>query len=332
METEMSGLNLTISRRSALLGATGAVAGAALLGQTGQVLAEDAKAAASGSQARLPFARFKIGGFEVTTLLDGTASSAEPQKTFGMNVPADEFAEVSAASFLPADSFTNFFTPTLVNTGKELVLFDTGMGEGARPDRGNLRSALETAGYTPEQIDIVVITHMHGDHIGGLAEGGNPAFANARYVTGAKEYDFWSKLDPAANGGAKLVAKNVTPLAEKTTFLEDGGSVVSGITAMAAAGHTPGHMIYMLESDGKQMVLTADTANHYVWSLAHPDWEVRFDMDKAAAAQTRRKVLGMLASDKIPFAGYHMPFPAVGYVDTVGDGFHYVPETYQLRL
>lgn len=328
----MTGMNLTISRRKALLGTGGAAAGAALLTAAAPVLAAAEKTAGGTSASRLPFARYSIGSFEVTTLLDGTASSGEPQKTFGMNVPADEFAAVSAASFLPADNFTNFFTPTLVNTGKELVLFDTGLGEGARPDRGNMSAALEGAGYSPDQVDIVVLTHMHPDHIGGVMEGGKPAFANARYVTGAKEYDFWSKLDPASNGAAKLVAQNIVPLADKMTFLDDGGSVVSGITGMAAGGHTPGHMIYMLESEGKQLVLTADTANHYVWSLAHPDWEVRFDMDKEAAAATRRKVLGMLASDKIAFAGYHMPFPAVGYVEAAGDGFRYVPETYQLRL
>ena len=112
----------------------------------------------------------------------------------------------------------------------------------------------------------------------------------------------------------------------------DGDEAAPGITGMAAFGHTPGHMIYMIESGGSQLVITADTANHYVWSLAYPDWEVRFDMDKAAAAATRRRVLDMLAADKIPFIGYHMPFPAMGYVDTRDDGFRYVPVSYQMML
>ncbi|MEM9970254.1 MAG: MBL fold metallo-hydrolase, partial [Pseudomonadota bacterium] len=101
---------------------------------------------------------------------------------------------------------------------------------------------------------------------------------------------------------------------------------------MAAFGHTPGHMTYMLDSGGKQVLLMADMANHYVWSLAYPDWEVRFDMDKEAAAATRRRVLGMVAADRIPIIGYHMPFPALGYVDTREDGFRYVPVSYQLML
>ena len=125
----------------------------------------------------------------------------------------------------------------------------------------------------------------------------------------------------------------VKPLAEKMTFIGDGDAVVSGVTGMAANGHTPGHMAYMLESDGQQLVLIADTANHYVWSLAYPDWEVKFDMDKQAAAATRKEMFGMLSADKIPFVGYHMPFPGMGYVAPRGEGgFQYVPVTYQMMM
>ncbi len=117
-----------------------------------------------------------------------------------------------------------------------------------------------------------------------------------------------------------------------TSFIGDGGEVTSGITGMAAFGHTPGHMVYRIESGGQQLMLIADMTNHYVWSLAYPDWEVRFDMDKAAAAATRRSVLGMLAADKVPMIGYHMPFPGMGYVETAGEGLRYVPVSYQLSL
>jgi len=108
---------------------------------------------------------------------------------------------------------------------------------------------------------------------------------------------------------------------------------VSGITGMAATGHTPGHMIYLLESAGERLALIADTANHYVWSLAYPDWEVKFDADKAKAAATRRQVFDMLAADKTPFVGYHMPFPGMGFVETRGQGgYRYVPASYQMML
>jgi len=117
------------------------------------------------------------------------------------------------------------------------------------------------------------------------------------------------------------------------SFIGDGDAVVSGITSMAAYGHTPGHMTYLLESGSSQLLITADTANHYVWSLAYPEWEVKFDMDKAAAAASRKAVFGMLAAEKIPFIGYHMPFPGLGYVGNRGEGgFHYVPVSYQMMM
>ena len=269
-----------------------------------------------------PWNRFKLGGFEVTTLLAGTRALETPQETFGTNASPEDFAALSQANFIPADKSQNFFTPTVVNTGAEIVLFDTGLSAEAT------LAALTAAGMSADMVDVVVITHMHGDHIGGLmgADGTTPTYANARYVTGSVEHNHWSG---AANEGFD---KNVKPLNDKFTFLDDGGSVTGGITAMAAFGHSPGHMAYQVESDGQRLMITADTANHYVWSLQKPDWEVRFDMDKAAAAATRKAVFGQIASDRIPFIGYHMPFPGVGYVEAMGDGFRYVPASYQLML
>ena len=261
-----------------------------------------------------------LGDFHVATLLAGTRVVEEPQNIFGMNVPAEEFAAASAANFIPADKTRFYFNPTVVDTGSEVVLFDTGLNAaGTLP-------ALAAAGYAPENISIVVITHMHGDHIGGLMNDGAPTYPNATYVTGQVEFDAW------ASRGNEGFDRNVRPLADRMTFIGGGASVAPGITGMAAFGHTPGHMVYMLESRGQQLLLMADLANHYVWSLAYPDWEVRFDQDKAAAAASRRKVLGMLAADRVPLAGYHMPFPGIGYVEAAGDGFRYVPLSYQLSL
>lgn len=264
--------------------------------------------------------RFMIGDFEVTTILGGTTPRENPQGIFGMNVSEEEFAAVSRDNFLSTDASQFFFTPTLVNTGSELVLFDTGLNAAAT------LGALEGAGYTADQVDIVVLTHMHGDHIGGLMNDGTPTFANARYVAGQVEYDHW------AGAENERFEANVRPLADQMTFLGDGGDVVSGITGMAAFGHTPGHMVYRLDSAGAGLVIFADLANHPVWSLARPEWEVRFDADKEAAATARRNVLGMIAADRVPAVGYHMPFPALGYVDTGNDdaAFRWVPEAGQL--
>jgi len=300
-----------LNRRSVMLG----MASAPLLAASPALAAADMMGVGSTR-----FNRMKLGTFEVVTLLAGTRPVPDPQSIFGMNVSPEEFADVSATANIPTDQAQFFFTPTVVNTGSELVLFDTGLNP------AGITAALAAAGYTPDQIDTVVLTHMHGDHVGGLMDGANATFPNAKYVTGAVEFDDWDM-----SGNETFEAK-VRPLEEQLMMIDGGDSVASGVTAVEAFGHTPGHMAFMLESEGQQMLLGADFANHYVWSLAYPDWEVRFDRDKAAAAATRRSLLGMMAADKIPFVGYHMPWPAVGYVETRGDGFHYVPASYQLML
>lgn len=266
------------------------------------------------------FYRFKLGAYEITTLLAATITRPDPHSIFGLNVSAEEFATVSAAANLPTDQSQFFFTPTVVNTGSQLVLFDTGLS----PD--GIKTALMSAGYTPDQIDLVVITHMHGDHIGGLTDGAGPTFPNANYATGRVEFDAWAGM------GNEKFDSNMRPFAEQTTMMEDGASAFAGHTAMAAFGHTPGHMAHMIESEGKSLIIAADFANHYVWSLARPDWEVKFDMDKPAAAATRKRLLDMMAADKLPFVGYHMPWPGIGFVSSRNSGYEYQPISYQMML
>lgn len=297
----------------------------ALLGAAAMPLA----AAATSTHAAAPmlgvgqenFRRVKVGGFEVTTLLAGTRAVEDPHSIFGLNVDHETFSSVSEAAGLSTQAAQFFFTPTLVNNGSELILFDTGLS-GA----GTV-AAIEAAGYRADQVDKVVITHMHGDHIGGLSTDGVPTFANAAYMTGAVEFDAWS-----GTGNGNFDA-NVEPLAEQMTMLDDGNSPASGITAMATFGHTPGHMAYMVEDGGTQLIIASDFANHYVWSLAHPDWEVRFDMDQSAAAATRKRLLDMMATDRTAFIGYHMPWPGIGYVERNGEGgYRYAAHSYQLML
>jgi glyoxylase-like metal-dependent hydrolase (beta-lactamase superfamily II) len=278
---------------------------------------------------------FGLGGFRVTALLDGYGQGDGPHPIFGQDQPAEAVQELARANFLPPDRMENSYTPVLVDTGEAVILFDTGNVPGRQPTAALLVDQLRAAGYGPDQVDVVVLTHMHGDHIGGLMRDGQPTFPNARYVTGQVEYDFWAadeRLSGATEQGATLFRANMMPLAEKTTFLADEGEVVPGIRAVAAFGHSPGHMAYHIESDGQRLLLWADTANHYVMSVQRPDWHVRFDMDKEAAVATRRRILDMAAADRLLVSGYHMPFPALGFIEPSGESFRWVPVSYQLNL
>jgi glyoxylase-like metal-dependent hydrolase (beta-lactamase superfamily II) len=306
------------------------------------IFRETAAMAASGDKTKmdattqLQFNQFKLGSLRFTVFKDGASVLEKPYETFGTNQEPEAVRALLAKNFLPTDKFVNSYAPALIDTGSDVILIDTGFGEGGRArGTGLLRDGLKAAGYSPDDITVVALTHLHGDHIGGLMEGGAPAFGNARYVVGQAEYDFWTskvREGTPAEAGHRAVLANVVPFAEKTTFIGDGGKVAGGITAMLAPGHTPGHMVFHVESDGKHLVATGDTANHYILSLQNPDWEVRFDMDKAQAAASRRKVFDMIATDKIAFLGYHMPFPAVGFVETYDTGYRFVPKTYQFDL
>lgn len=319
---------LTTNRRSLLTGSSAAILAAPLA--TPLLLTRATYAASQGSAlANSTHHTVELGDFKVTTFLDASMMRDGPHPIFGQDQPAEEVEALMEQHLLPPKQVRFYFTPVLVQAGDQQILFDTGLGG----DNGTVASQLENAGVGPDTIDTVVITHMHGDHIGGLMSGDQAVFANASYVTGEEEMNFWTSdaaMSGPTEGNAKAVAAKVSPLREKFTLLKDGGEVASGITAMAAFGHTPGHMVYHLESGGKRLLISADTANHFVASLARPDWHVRFDMDKDAAAAARRKVFGMVAADRIPFSGYHMPFPAVGFVEEAGTGFRYIPETYQL--
>ncbi|UUX50337.1 MBL fold metallo-hydrolase [Nisaea acidiphila] len=321
-----------MNRREALLAAAGTLAAPAIL----SALPSVAEAGAPMQGASYPtHYRFKLGKFEITTVRDGAIQLDGPHPIFGQNVTQEEVAKLAEENFLSGSRMEISFTPVIVNTGNEVIMFDSGNGDGRRPNAGQLASVLAKAGFTADQIDVVVLTHFHPDHIGGLMEGGQPLFPNARYVTGAAEYDFWSPPEMAEGKLArvgKLVQSNVVPFAEKMTFLKPGEDVVTGVQAVNSFGHTPGHMAYHFESEGRRLLAWADTTNHYVASLQRPDWHVRFDMDKEAAAASRKKVLDMVAAERIPATGYHMPFPAVGYVEKHGSGYRWIPASYQLNL
>lgn len=288
--------------------------------------------------------RFKLGGFEVTPIMDSKAIRSGLTPAFGGEQHADEVKALAKANRIDGDRYEHPFTPLLVNTGKELVLFDTGNGSlrdeheqlRNRLPPGNLVARMKEAGYKPEDVDIVVITHGHPDHIGGLTKGGQPVFPNARYVFGATEFDYWNKgenIREARKLNRELFVKIVVPLANRATMIKPGDDVVPGIHAVHAFGHSAGLMAFTIESEGKRMINWADTCNHYVVAIQRPDLHLDVDDDKEKAAATRRRILDMVNKEDLLVAGFHMPYPGLGYIEKSKDGvFRWVPHSYQMRL
>lgn len=322
------------TRRAILAGGAGLLATPALL-STRSVAAVPAKLGPSVP----PFNRFTLGAFEITAVSDGGAMVDGPWPIVGEDRPKEEVEALMRANLLPPGRFQPGFSPIVVNTGRELILIDTGNGAGGfipRPAAGRLIENLKAAGFSPEDIDLVALTHCHVDHIGGLMEGAVPVFPKARYAVGALEYDFWTKDErlQAPEGGnelksAKMFRSTMPPLADRTTFLKPGDDVAAGVTAVPAYGHTPGHFAYHIESAGKRLLAWGDCAHHEVASLAHPEWSALFDMDKEQGKATRQRIYDMAATERLPVLGYHTSFPSLGFVERSDGAFRWLPATYQ---
>lgn len=326
---------VVLSRRAALGGGLALAAGAVSMPSA-------ARETATASLPEPPaFRRFRVGRLTVTAVSDGGAMVDGPWPIVGEDRPAEEVERLMTENLLPPKRFRPGFTPVVVDDGRTRTLIDAGNGAGGfvpRPAAGRLVENLRAAGYAPEDIDVVALTHCHVDHIGGVLEGETPAFPKARYALGEIERAFWS--DPArlaAPDGsnelnsARMFRKTFDVVADRVSPLKPGHEAAPGVTALAAYGHTPGHFAFHVESEGRRLLVWGDCAHHEVASLAHPEWSAFFDMDKEQGKATRARVYDMAATERLPVLGYHTSFPSLGFVQKSGAGFRWAPETYQLE-
>lgn len=276
--------------------------------------------------------RMKLGSMEVIALNDGALRRPLGEE-FVRNVPLEQVKSLLASQNLPTDYVDIPFTPFLVVSPAGRFLLDTGFADNGPPTTGKLAAQLAAAGFKPEDIDHVVISHYHGDHINGLRKkDGSLTFPKAKVHVPAPEHAFWfddAKMNaapPAARGGFDNARKVIGSLpADILVKYEPGQELAPGIKAEAAFGHTPGMSMVSVQSEGQRFMYVADLTNVPSLFARSPDWAVQFDMDAEMARQTRRRVFDSLVKDKVMAGGYHFPFPAFGTIDNAGNGYQFKP-------
>lgn len=323
---------MSLGRRDFLLAAGSAMAG--LVGASWSGGCAQARAPISKSQ--VPgFYRFSLGQFQLTVVSDGTI--AFPAETLWPEATKAERDAVLVSDFQPTDKSTLQVNVLAVNTGDRLVLIDAGSRGKMQPTAGRLLQNLAAAEIKPEEVDTILITHAHPDHLWGVANASDTerTFPNAEYVIGEAELNFWMQpqhpLESHATWGG-IYRQNMKTLAtinDRIRTVKPDGEVVSGITALATPGHTPGHTSVQIASGSNQLLCSADVVGNRAVAFQHPDWRGGFDLDLDQGAKTRRAFLDRCASEKVMISTYHLPFPGVGHVVRTGTAFGWLPSDWR---
>lgn len=288
-----------------------------------------AKAPFAGTQASGVY-RQKVGAFEVTVLSDGWLP-LDPKIFTGDAAGA---AKLLDSAFLPKDAIATSVNEWLVNTGDKLVLIDTGTSNVYARTLGRMATNLAAAGVDPAAIDLVILTHMHPDHVAGLLTTDKKvAFPNATVHVHAADYEFWTSVEMAAKAPDDFkpffeIARNaIRPYTDagKVMMLKDGNELMPGISAILAPGHTVGHTMLRLSSRGSDLLVWGDIVHNAALQFPEPDRALSFDTDQAMAIASRHRVFDMVATDRLLVAGAHLPFPGLGHVAKASAGYTFVP-------
>ncbi|MEX2035386.1 MAG: MBL fold metallo-hydrolase [Xanthobacteraceae bacterium] len=322
-----------LTRRTMLTGAAAAAAATAL---TPFAISPAFAAAPLAGKQNPGWYRYKVGTYEITVVTDG-ANSSPLSDAYVANAPKSDVSAALVAGHQAPDKVTHAYTPIVVNTGSKLVAIDTGVGLGAYQQSkgaiGQFHTNLAAAGIDKNAVDVVIISHLHGDHINGLLGADNKlAFPNAEVMLPAADWKFWmddanaARFPEPIKGQFANVKRVFGALGNKATQYEGNKELVSGITAMPTPGHTPGHTSFIVASGSDRLLHQVDvTAGAATMFVRNPGWHFLFDTDKPLAEQTRRKIYDMASADKMRIQGYHFPFPAVGYIEKDGAGYRFVP-------
>ena len=332
----MARTQISLARRRLLAG-IGGTAAAALVGSASMAPVR-AKAPMQNTQAPA-FYRFKLGAIEATVVSDGPLPMGEPKPDIFVGLSKDEFGKALTDNFLPTDNVVLEQNALVINAGDRVALFDTGMGTSKMlgPDTGRLIANLKAAGIAAGDIDAVVLTHAHPDHCFGLmTDAGARLFPNAQIYMAQADLEFWTDEGKLSNDMLKgFVAgarQQLLPNRDRMVFVKDGEEFLPGVQAMSAPGHTVGHTVYIVTSQGKTLCNAGDIAHHHVIASERPRLEFTYDTDGKQAVASRLRVFDMLAAQRIPFVAYHFTWPGLGYLAKRGEAFRYFPAPMQTTL
>lgn len=326
----------TISRRTLLAGSASIAAISSLAGIP--ALAADNKDAKTDKPGYTPNAgvyHHKLGSADLYSITDGS-NSFPRRDNFVLNASSQTVASELENNFLDPDTITLTFTPVLLKTQGQTVIIDTGLGENAFRQSngvgGQLHRNLSAAGFTTNQIDKVLITHFHADHIGGLITADNkPAFPDSQIYVPAAEYSFWmsdSNMKNAATDGIKANferARHIFGIIGSNLHQFEAEEVAPGVRSIATPGHTPGHSSFVISSNNQMAIVQGDVTTHPALFIRHPEWHGWSDMDPELAEKTRRQLYDRLVKEKILLQAFHFSFPALGHVIKPDNGYQFVP-------